>query len=150
MPQSLAKVYVHAVFSTKNREPTLLDLWRDDLLRVMAGSLKQLGCPPVLVGGINDHVHLLFELSRTRTIAETIQMAKVSTSTWINNAFPTPVPFHWQSGYGMFSVSQSNVDAVREYIANQAVHHEKQSFQDELRLWLQRYKMTWDERYVWD
>jgi putative transposase len=150
MAQSLAKVYLHAVFSTKNREPLLLDDWRDELFRVLGGAANNLGCQSLIVGGTADHVHMLFQLSRTITIADAIGKIKSTSSLWINQHHPMSAPFHWQAGYAAFSVSQSNVKAVREYIRNQLAHHAKQSFQEELREWLRRYEIEWDERYVWD
>ena len=150
MPQSLAKVYVHAIFSTKNRETILFDDWRDELFRVMGGTANNLGCQSLIVGGMPDHIHILFQLGRTITIADSIGKIKSMSSLWINQTHKFVDPFHWQSGYAVFSVSQSNIEAVRAYIQNQAKHHEKQSFEDELRAWLKRYEIEWDERYVWD
>jgi REP element-mobilizing transposase RayT len=150
MPQSLAKVYLHVVFSTKNREPVLLDEWRDELYRVIGGTANNLGCQSLIVGGMPDHVHILFQLGRTITIADAVGKIKSTSSLWLNQTHGSLTPFHWQSGYGAFSVSQSNVEAVRTYIQNQAQHHAKQSFQDELRDWLRRYEIEWDDRYVWD
>src|SRR5262249_48601725 len=150
MPQSLAKVYLHVIFSTKNREPHLLDSWRDELFRVMGGTANNLGCQSLIVGGTADHVHMLLQLGRTITIADAISKIKSAFSAWVNQNHPPAAPFHWQAGYAVFSVSQSNVDAVREYIRRQLEHHAKEPFQDELREWLRRYEIEWDERYVWD
>jgi REP element-mobilizing transposase RayT len=150
MPQSLAKVYIHAIFSTKNREPLLADNWRDELFRVLGGAANNLGCQSLIVGGVADHVHMLFQLTRTITIADAIGKIKSSSSAWINQTRGLILPFHWQAGYGAFSASQSNIEALREYIRRQPEHHAKQSFQDEFREWLRRYEIEWDERYVWD
>ena len=150
MPQSLAKVYLHAIFSTKNREPILADAWRDELFSVLGGATNNLGCQSLIVGGVADHVHLLFQLGRTITIAEAIGKIKSTSSLWINQMHPELSGFNWQAGYAVFSVSQSNVEAVRTYVRNQPEHHKTQSFQDELREWLRRYHIEWDERYVWD
>ena len=150
MSQSLAKVYLHVIFSTKNREPFLADDWRDELFRVLGGAANHLGCQSIIVGGVADHVHMLFQLGRTITIADAISKIKSNSSLWVNQNHPRVVPFHWQAGYAVFSVSQSNVEAVRLYIQNQVKHHAQQSFQDELREWLRRYEIEWDERYVWD
>jgi putative transposase len=150
MPQSLAKVYLHVVFSTKNRAPLLADEWRDELFRVMGGASNNLGCQSLIVGGIADHVHMLFQLGRTNTIADTVGKIKSTSSAWINQRPGLSVEFHWQAGYAAFSVSQSDIEAVREYIRKQVEHHAKESFQDELREWLRRYEIEWDERYVWD
>jgi putative transposase len=148
MPQSLAKNYLHAIFSTKNREPVLADPWRDELFRVIGGATNNLECQSLIVGGVADHVHLLFQLGRTITIADAIGKIKSTSSLWVNQQHLNP--FHWQAGYAVFSVSQSNLETVRIYIQQQARHHAHLSFQDELREWLRRYEMQWDERYVWD
>jgi REP element-mobilizing transposase RayT len=150
MPQSLAKVYLHVVFSTKHREPIMADEWREELFHVLGGTANNLGCQSLIVGGVADHVHLLFTLGRTITIAEAVGKIKSTSSLWMNQTRGLPGAFQWQGGYGAFSVSQSNVEAVREYIRKQPEHHAKQSFQDELREWLRRYEIEWDERYVWD
>jgi REP element-mobilizing transposase RayT len=150
MPQSLAKVYLHVIFSTKNREPLLLDAWRDDLFNILGATANNLGCQSLVVGGMPDHVHMLFQLGRTIAMSEAISKIKSTSSLWINQTHPEKTPFHWQAGYAAFSVSQSNIEAVRAYIINQAQHHAKQSFQDEVREWLRRYEIEWDERYVWD
>jgi len=148
--QSLAKVYVHTIFSTKNREPVLHDSWRDELFTVLGGAANNLGCQSLTVGGVADHVHLLFQLGRTITIAGAVGKIKSTSSLWLNQTRGPAKPFHWQSGYGVFSVSQSNVEAVIEYIRRQPEHHKTQSFQDEFREWLRQYHVEWDERYVWD
>ncbi len=150
MPQSLAKVYLHIVFSTKNREPILADDWREELFRVLGGSANNLGCQSLRVGGVADHVHMLIVLGRTVTIADAVGKVKSTSSLWVNQTRGLPAPFHWQNGYGAFSVSQSNMESVREYIRRQPEHHARQSFQDELRDWLRRYEIEWDEKYVWD
>jgi putative transposase len=150
MPQSLAKVYLHLLFSTKNRESLLADDWRDELFQVLGGTTNNLGCQSLIVGGVADHVHLLFLLGRTIAIADAIGKIKSTSSLWVNQTHGLSTPFHWQGGYAVFSVSQSNVEAVREYIRRQPEHHAKQSFQDELRDWLRKYEIEWDERYVWD
>jgi REP element-mobilizing transposase RayT len=150
MAQSLAKIYVHAIFSTKNRESLLADAWREELFSVLGGAANNLGCQSLIVGGVADHVHILFKLSRTLAIADAISKIKSTTSLWINQTRGLPAVFHWQNGYAAFSVSQSNVPTVRTYIRNQEEHHCQQSFQDELRNWLRKYEVRWDEAYIWD
>jgi putative transposase len=148
--QSLAKVYVHAIFSTQGREPVLADDWREELFRVMGGATNNLGCRSLVVGGVADHVHLLFELGRSITLADAVSKIKSTSSLWVSQTRGLAAPFHWQGGYAAFSVSQSIVEDVRGYIRRQPEHHARQSFQDELREWLRRYEIEWDERYVWD
>ncbi len=150
MPQSLAKIYVHAVFSTKNREPTIQSAWREELFRVLSGIANNIDCQALVNGGVADHVHMMFILGRTHTVAGAIGTIKSTSSAWVNEKIRPAIEFHWQAGYAAFSVSQSNVEAVRNYIQNQERHHSKQTFQDELREWLRRYEIHWDERYLWE
>jgi putative transposase len=150
MPQSLAKVYIHVIFSTKNRESLIAPTWRDELFHVMGGAANHLGCQSLLVGGVEDPVHMLFQLGRTISLADAISKIKSTASLWVNQTRGLDRPFHWQSGYAAFSVSQSHVDTVRDYIQRQPERHAKQSFQDELRDWLKKYEIEWDERYLWD
>ena len=150
MPQSLAKVYLHLIFSTKGRNPIIADEWRDELFRVIGGEANNIECQSLIVGGVADHVHVLFQLSRTITIATAVGTIKSSSSAWVNQHCKLVTEFRWQAGYAMFSVSQSQVEVVREYIRLQPEHHANRSFQDEVREFLQRYEVEWDECYVWD
>jgi putative transposase len=151
MPQSLANVLLHIIFSTKNREPHLRDRHlRDDLHAYLAGTLANLGCPALIVGGVSDHVHILCQLSRTTTIADLVQELKTESSKWLKERDRSLAGFYWQNGYAALSVSQSNAPRVRDYIAAQEEHHRTRSFQDEFREFLRRHKIEFDERYVWD
>ncbi len=151
MPQSLAKILVHVVFSTKDRRPFLRDQpLREELHRYLGGILTQLDCQPIIVGGVADHVHLLATLSRTGTAADLVKEVKRGSSLWLKTKDPELKDFAWQSGYGIFSVGFSQVETVRGYIAGQEAHHRQISFQDELREFLKRYEIGFDERYVWD
>jgi putative transposase len=151
MPQSLSKILVHTVFSTKDRRPFLRDKpLRDELHRYIGGILTNLDCQPVIVGGAEDHVHLLCALSRTCNAAEMVKEAKRSSSLWIKTKNSELSDFAWQNGYGIFSIGFSQIEPVKEYIAGQEEHHRKISFQDEFRQLLKRYEIEFDERYVWD
>jgi len=150
MPQSLSNLLTHVIFSTKNREAFLTEACRDEMHAYLVGVLNKVDCPSLRVGGVADHVHLFFRLSRTATIAKLVETLKTSSSKWIKTKGCEFAGFHWQSGYGAFSVSQSDADAVVAYIKNQPAHHEKISFQEEYRRFLIRYKIPYDERYVWD
>jgi REP element-mobilizing transposase RayT len=151
MPQSLANVLLHVVFSTKNRAPFLQskDL-REELHGYMVGMLEGIGCPSLIVRSVEDHLHCLCQLSRTMTIADLVQNMKVESSAWVKRKDPRLGDFYWQAGYGAFSVSQSNAGQVKAYIANQEEHHRRMSFQDEFRALLKRHEIEFDERYVWD
>jgi len=150
MPQSLAKVYIHVVFSTKDRRPAIGDEWRDALFGVLGAAANNIGCQSLLTGGVADHVHMLFQLSRTLSLSDAVGRIKSHSSWWVNQNHASTAMFHWQNGYAAFSVSQSSVAAVREYNRRQPQHHATQTFQDELREWLRRYEIEWDERYLWD
>lgn len=150
MPQSLSAVYIHLVFSTKHRLPLLRDeVLRRDLHSFLGGTSKALGCPTLLVGGVEDHVHLLARFGRTMTQAEWVKELKRVSNLWMKNEGRIS-DFEWQGGYADFSVSQSNLERVKHYIANQAKHHVKLSFQDEMRALLTKHQIEWDERYIWD
>lgn len=149
MPQSLARLHLHLIFSTKNREPFISDDIRKDLHAYMAKVLQNRRCPSLIINSMNDHVHLLFDLARTVTVSQAVEEVKKASSKWIKNQNPRFANFAWQAGYGIFAVSESNVADVRAYIANQAKHHQKKTFQDEYRAFLTRHAVTFDERYVW-
>lgn len=150
MPQSLARLHIYLVFSTKNRERMITDAVRDALHAYMAAVLQNLGCAPGLINSVEDHVHLLFDLSRTVSVSQAVEDVKKASSKWIKTQGPMFAGFAWQSGYGAFAVSESNIDAVREYIAHQKEHHRKRTFQEEYRQFLERHGIAFDERYVWD
>jgi REP element-mobilizing transposase RayT len=151
MPQSLSAVYIHLVFSTKDRRPLLRDrAVRTALHEYLGGISKKMECPPLIIGGVEDHVHLLARFCRTVTQAEWVKELKRVSHHWLAEQGPDFADFGWQSGYADFSVSQSNLEAVKEYIASQGEHHQKIGFQDELRAFLRKHNLDWDERYVWD
>jgi REP element-mobilizing transposase RayT len=151
MPQSLSRILVHTVFSTKGRQPFLRDrLLREELHRYVGGILANLGCQPLLVGGVEDHVHILSTLLRTCESAEMVKEVKRGSSQWLKTKGPEFREFGWQNGYGIFSIGHSQVEVTRQYIARQEEHHKRVSFQDEFRELLRRYEIEFDERYVWD
>ena len=150
MPQSLAHILVHLVFSTKDREPWLGPAHRPSLHAYLAEVARNTGCGCHRVGGVLDHVHLAITLSRTVTVASLVETVKTSSSKWLKTQLPTMSRFAWQRGYGAFSVGPSDRDALCSYIDNQEEHHRTRSFQDEYRTFLMKYGVTYDERYVWD
>jgi putative transposase len=151
MPQSLAKILVHAVFSTKDRRPFLRDKpLREELHRYIGGILAKHDCQPLIVGGVDDHIHILAVLGRTITAADMVKEAKRGSSLWLKTKSSGLHDFAWQNGYGIFSIGFSQVETVRNYIAGQEEHHRKVSFQDEFREFLKRYEIEFDERYVWN
>jgi REP element-mobilizing transposase RayT len=144
-------MWSHLIFSTKDRYPFLSDAGlRKQTHAYIAGILRKHDCPTLLVGGVGDHVHALFALSKSQSIAEIVYEVKRSSSKWVKTQGSMLRKFHWQSGYGAFSVSQSHVEQVRRYIAGQERHHRKHTFEDEFREFLRRYEVEYDERYLWD
>ena len=151
MPQSVSQVWLHIVFSTKNRKPYLLDVaFRESMFRMLAHHVKETGCVTGLVGGHVDHVHLLVGLSRTTKICKLVESIKTETSKWAKDADGGIRSFTWQAGYGAFSVSYSNLQVVETYIFQQEIHHAKRTFKDEFRLLCEKHRVEIDERYVWD
>jgi putative transposase len=139
------------VFSTKNRQPFLQNpALRAEMHRYLGGTCRALDSPSLIVGGVADHVHLLCRLSRTHTVAEFIRELKRESSKWVKDKDAELADFHWQGGYGVFSISPAHVKALTAYIANQEEHHKKETYQDEFRRILTKYGVEYDERYVWD
>jgi len=150
MPQSLANVLVHIIFSTKGRQPILAKALRPELEAYLAGILGNLDCPAVRVGAMPDHVHFLCRLSRNLAIAKVVEEVKKGSSKWMKTKAAALRNFHWQNGYGAFSVSPSEAEAVAQYVANQEEHHQRVTFQEEYRALLEKHGLEFDERYVWD
>jgi putative transposase len=151
MPQSLAQIYLHVVFSTKNRRPFLNNpVLRAETHAYLGGVCQNLDSPSLIVGGAVDHVHILCRLSRKIAIADLLQTLKRDSSKWIKQKNSCLLDFHWQSGYGAFSISPADVPKLRKYIGNQEEHHRRESFQDEFHRLLKKYRIEFDERYLWD
>ncbi len=150
MSQSLSKDLIRLVYSTKNRQSWIAKAHRDELFAYQAGIYQEWDNPSLMIGGVEDHVHSLFVLSRNHALKKVVEEVKKGSSKWAKTAGPKNPGFYWQPGYGAFSVSQSNIDAVTKYIENQEEHHRKMAFQDELRGLLLRHGMEFDERYAWD
>ena len=150
MPQSLSAVYVHLVFSTKDRWPFFRDRdLRGELQAELGGISNILGCAPIITGGVEDHIHQLARFGRVITQADWVKELKRVSNLWLKQK-QLLRNFEWQDGYATFSVSSSELEQVKKYIAKQEEHHRKMSFQDELRGLLREHQMEWDERYVWD
>lgn len=149
MPQSLAKNLVHLIFSTKNRAPVLNDIVREALHAYVAGILNDLASPALLINSVSDHLHVLFNLNKNTALTHVVMEVKRGSSKWLKTPGANFTEFHWQNGYGAFSVGESAVETVKHYIANQQDHHRRVTFQEEFRAFLNRYKIEFDERYVW-
>ena len=150
MPQSLCAVYIHLVFSTKERRALLTDSMRPDLHAYFGGILKERGSSPVSINSVPDHVHLLFSLPRTITIAQMMEDLKKASSKWIKKQDVASSLFQWQAGYGAFSISTNQIKKVLQYIENQQAHHQMVDFREEF-IWLcEKHGVTYDQRYLWD
>jgi len=151
VPQSLSNVLVHVIYSTKNREPYLRDVaLRRELEPYLVGSLEAIGCPSISLRAVADHMHALCRLSRTVSLAKLVETMKTESSKWMKRHSRGTRAFQWQQGYAAFSVSTSNAARVKRYIETQDEHHRAKTFQDELRAFLRRHQVEFDERYVWD
>jgi REP element-mobilizing transposase RayT len=148
MAQSLGTVLVHVVFSTKNRRRIIASESRAALHGYLAAAVGAVGCDALRIGGTDDHVHALVSLARTRSVADLVQAMKGQSSKWMKEDRRV-TEFSWQAGYGAFSIGASQVDALIRYIDRQEDHHRRRSFQDELRAFLHRYGVPYDERFIW-
>ena len=150
MGQSLVKNLIHLVYSTKHRQPWIPDDVTADLWAYQAGIFKDWESPALVIGGVEDHVHALYSLSKNHALKKVVEEVKKSSSKWMKTEGTRNKDFYWQNGYAGFSVSQSNVEEVKRYIRNQKEHHRKMTFQEELRALFERHGIEYDERYVWD
>ena len=150
MPQSLSKIIIHIIFSTKQREPMISDDIRPKLYAYITGILEDWECSLIQTGGTKDHVHLLCTLSKNHAACKILEQVKKNSSKWIKTQGLQYEKFQWQNGYGIFSISQSSVEQVKEYIRKQEDHHRKMTFQEEFRKFLEKYQIAYDERYIWD
>jgi REP element-mobilizing transposase RayT len=138
------------VFSTKARPPILHESIRGELYAYLAGALRNLKCPAIKIGGTADHMHVLCLLSKNLALARLVEEFKTGSSKWLKTKGQEFQSFHWQGGYGGFSVGESGLEAATRYIERQEEHHRKMSFQDEYRKLLEKYRVPYDERFVWD
>ncbi len=150
MGQSLHKIYVHIVFSTKHREPKISKEIENELFSYLGGICKNLECNPIKVGGYKDHVHILCLLSKKISLMDVIEKVKSNSSKWIKTKGEQYSDFYWQNGYGAFSVNPTELDIVVSYIENQEEHHQKRTFQEEFLAFLKKYNVEYDDKYIWD
>ena len=150
MPHSLTAIRIHAVFSTKGREPLIDRALCPRLWAYMSGIVCESGGVALAIGGTADHVHVLFSAPPTLAVADVMRLVKTNSSRWVHEEFPTRESFAWQAGYAAFSVSPSNVERVRRYIADQEAHHRRRSFQEEYVAFLKTSGIAYDERYLWE
>lgn len=149
MAHSFCKVYIHIIFSTKERQRWLDDAIRSRVHAYIATLAREAGCPFVVVGGTDDHIHILVDMGKKVHPVEMIGKVKQESSKFVKTLGSEYQNFYWQAGYGMFSVGPTRVNDVKAYIDRQIAHHSRQTFQDEFRAFLNRYGIEYDEQYIW-
>ena len=151
MSQTLTRLLIHIVFSTKHREDLILPAFERSLHRYMAGICKALESPALEIGGTANHVHVLTSLSKNIALSDLVMNMKKDSSKWIKSHAAQARAFRWQDGYAAFSIGESGTAALTKYIRTQKDHHRKSTYEDELRLLVKKYKVIeFDERYAWD
>ncbi len=147
---SYVSSYHHCVFSTKERRPLITRTLAERLWPFLGGIARQHKMKAVEVGGVEDHVHILLSLPATMAISKALQLIKGGSSKWVHETFPEHSSFSWQEKYGAFSVSESRVESIIQYIKGQAEHHRKMTFQEEFVALLKKHRLEYEERYLWD
>lgn len=150
MGRTYTSLFSHIVFSTKDRSPFLYEEMRAKLFPYMGGIVRQLKGTALNINGPQDHVHCLVLLPASLAVADVVRKLKSNSSKWVHETFAKARTFAWQAGYSAFSVSKSGVPEVSEYIARQEQHHARMSFQEELRAFLAKHEIEYDERYIWE
>lgn len=150
MPGSFVSLYCHVVFSTKDRARLIDDELQPRLFQYMGGTLRKLGGSLIAAGGVPDHVHLLVSMGKQESVSDMLRDIKANSSGWIHETFPDRRSFAWQSGYGAFSVSYSQIEVVRGYLAKQQEHHRVKTFQEEFVALLKKHHIEFDEQHIWD
>jgi putative transposase len=147
MAHTESDVVLHVIFSTKDRARLITPDVRDDIFSYLGGIVREMGAVAIIIGGTTDHVHILVRIRPAQSPAEIVRVVKTNSSRWVREK--NRRRFAWQTGYGVFSVSESNVPQVSRYIAEQEKHHRKRTFQEEYVAFLKKNNVTYDERYIW-
>ena len=150
MSQSLVKNYIHIVFSTKHRENFIDESIEKELFSYIATLCKDFESTALQIGGTDNHIHILCLLSKKIALMKLVQEIKTCSSKWIKTKGEKYENFFWQDGYGAFSVSPNNIFAVIDYIKNQREHHNEMDFKTEIVKYYKKYKIEYDEKYLWD
>jgi putative transposase len=148
MPHTSGNILLHFIFSTAGRRPLISADFRDDLFAYSGGIVREMSGTAIIVNGVADHIHMLVRIRPVHSAAEVARVVKTNSSRWVREKWARG--FGWQSGYGVFSVSESAVAAVTKYIAEQEKHHRRQSFQEEFVMFLKKNRIEYDERHIWD
>jgi putative transposase len=147
---SYVSAYFHCVFGTKERQKLITPALEERLWPFLGGIARQNNMTPVIIGGIEDHVHLLLSLPSSMPISKAMQLIKGGSSKWVHETFPDQWRFGWQEKYGAFSVSVSQLNTIIHYIKNQREHHQTKAFEEEFRALLDRHGIRYDERHLWE
>ena len=150
MAHTLTDLLTHVIFSTRERAPLIADAIREELHGYLAGIVRELRATPIMIGGVADHVHMLFRSPADLAIADCVRVVKTNSSRWVKKKWPERWNFGWQGGYGAFSVSESNRARVIRYIKRQHEHHRKMTFKEEFISFLKKHNVEFDERYIWE
>ena len=150
MANTYHQVYLQTVFAVKYRAAVIDKAWKPALLGVIGNLINETGCKTIIVNGVEDHIHCFLGLKPIVSISELMKTVKGKSSKYINDNQLTQSRFEWQEGYGVFSYSQSHIEKVYKYIANQEEHHKKQTFKDEYVAFLDNFKIPYDERYIFE
>ena len=150
MAHTYTHLLVHALFSTKQRQPVIDHELAPELYAYMAQIIKTVGADPILINGVRDHVHLLFRLPPALAVADVMEKVKANSSRWVRQGRDKRREFAWQTGYTAFSVSRSNLSGVRRYIADQERHHRRMSYREEVLAFLKKHGVAYDEHHVFD
>jgi putative transposase len=148
MANTYHQIYLQAIFATKYRNAVIDKEWKSTLYGVIGNLINETSCKTIIVNGVEDHVHCFLGLKPVVSISELMKTVKAKSSKYINDHKLTAERFEWQEGYGVFSYSQSSVDKVYKYIQNQEAHHKKQTFRDEYLAFLKKFKIAYDEQYI--
>jgi len=148
MANTYHQIYLQTVFAVKYREAVIEKSWRSELFGVIGNLINEANCKTIIVNGVEDHVHCFIALKPVVSVSELMKTVKAKSSKYINDHSLTPERFEWQEGYGVFSYSQSQIDTVYRYILNQEAHHKKQTFRNEYLEFLEKFKIDYDEQYI--
>ena len=148
MSHTSGNIVLHFIFSTQARRPLIKPEFRDDLFAYLGGIIREMNGTALIINGVNDHIHMLVRARPVQSAAEIARVVKTNSSRWVRENYSAA--FAWQTGYGVFSVSESTVESVTKYIAEQETHHKKQSFQEEYVAFLKKNHVEYDPRYIWD
>ena len=150
MPHTFTNLLVHSIFSTKERSPVINSDLKPRLFGYMGGIIRESKGTLIAANGPADHVHLLMLMPQDTALSDLMRVVKANSSRWVHQEWPGLRAFAWQVGYGAFSVSQSNTETVKQYIAEQEEHHRRVSFQEEFVAFLKRHGISYDERFIWE